>query len=46
MDRQKAAFVVVRVEQRQLLMPVHPVEGVVDIQRDRLSMPFEEFKRH
>jgi len=34
-DRQEAAFVVVRVEQRQLLMTVHGIEGVVDIERDR-----------
>ncbi len=34
-DRQEAAFVVVRVEQRQLLVTVHGIEGVVDIERDR-----------
>ena len=33
-DRQKAAAVVVGVEQRQLLAPVHPVERVVDIEQD------------
>jgi len=31
-DRQKAAAVVVRVPQRQLLAAVHPVLGVVDVQ--------------
>jgi len=36
-DRQKAAFVVVGVEQRELLMPVHAVERVVDVERDRLG---------
>jgi hypothetical protein len=38
-DRQKAALVVMRVEQRQLSMPVHPVERVVDIQHDRRRRP-------
>ncbi len=33
--RQKAPGVVVGVEQRQLLVPVHRVAGVVDIERDR-----------
>ena len=33
MDRQKATLVVMRVEHRQLLMAVHHVEGVVDIER-------------
>src|ERR1039457_308942 len=40
MDRQKAAFIVVRVEQRQLLMAVHGIGGVVDIERDRLGRAF------
>jgi hypothetical protein len=34
MDRQEAAFVVVRVEQRHLLMAMHDIDGVVDIQGD------------
>ena len=32
MDRQKAALVVMGVEQRQLLMPMHHIAGVVDVQ--------------
>jgi hypothetical protein len=36
MDRQKAVLVVMRVEQRQLLMTVHGIGGVVDIEGDRL----------
>ena len=35
MDRQEAPFIVVSVEQRELLMAVHDVDGVVDVQRDR-----------
>ena len=35
MDRQKAALVVMGVEQRQLLMAVHDIDGVVDVERDR-----------
>ena len=34
MDGQEAAGVIVSVEQRQLLLPMHRVAGVVDIQRD------------
>jgi hypothetical protein len=34
MDRQKAALVVVGVEQRKLLMAVRHVAGVVDVERD------------
>ena len=34
-DRQKAPRVVMRVEQRELLMPVHDIDGVIDVQRDR-----------
>jgi len=34
MDRQKAALIVMSVEQRQLLMAVNRIRGVVDIQRD------------
>jgi len=33
MDGQKAALVVMGIEQRQLLMPVHHVERVIDIER-------------
>ena len=33
MDRQEAAFAVMRVEQRELLLAMHDVEGVVDVQR-------------
>lgn len=36
-DRQEAARIVVGVEQRELLLPMHPIEGVVDLQRDRLG---------
>lgn len=35
MDRQKAAFVVMCVEQRHLLMAVHDIAGVVNIENDR-----------
>ena len=34
MDRQEAAFIVVGVEQRELLMSVHDVDRVVDVPRD------------
>ena len=37
MDRQKAAFIVMRIEQRQLLMAMHGIGGVVDIEGDRLG---------
>ena len=33
-DRQEAAAVMVGMEQRQLLVPVHPVQGVVDIEQE------------
>ena len=36
-DGQKAALIVVGVEQRQLLLAVHHVAGVVDVQGDRLG---------
>jgi hypothetical protein len=36
-DRQEAPRVVMRVEQRELLMPMHPIERVVDVERDRLG---------
>src|ERR1700730_13144967 len=34
-DRQKAALFVLGVEQRELLMAVHRVAGIVDVERDR-----------
>ena len=34
MDRQKAALVIVGVEQRELLMAVHDIASVVDVERD------------
>ena len=34
-DRQKAALVVMGVEQRELLVAVHRVAGIVDVERDR-----------
>ena len=34
MDWQKAALVVVGVEQRELLMPMHDITGVVDVESD------------
>ena len=34
MDRQKAALVVMGVEQRQLLVTMRHIAGVVDVQRD------------
>ena len=40
MNRQEAALVVVRIEQRQLLMAVHDVAGIVDIQNDRRRLTF------
>ena len=39
MDRQKAAFVVMGVEERELLMPVHNIAGVVDIENDGGGLP-------
>ena len=38
-DRQKAALVVVGVEERELLMPVHDIAGVVDIENDGGGLP-------
>jgi hypothetical protein len=35
MDRQEAALVVVRIQQRQLLMAMHDVAGVVHVENDR-----------
>ena len=39
MDWHEAALVVVRVEQGKLLVPVHDVNGVIDVQRHRLGRP-------
>ena len=39
MDRQEAPLVVVRIEQRQLLVAVHHIDGIVDVQRDVLRRP-------
>jgi hypothetical protein len=36
MDRLEAALVLVRVEQRHLLMAVHDIDGVADIERHRV----------
>jgi hypothetical protein len=35
MDRQEAAFVAMRIEQRQLLLAVFDVAGVVDVEDDK-----------
>ena len=40
MDRQEAALVVVGVEQRELLMPMHDVTGVVDVEGDGRGLAF------
>ena len=40
MDRQEAALVVMRVEQRQLLMAVRDIAGVVDVENDRGRLAF------
>ena len=37
MDRQDAPLIVMGIEHRQLLMAMHGVGGVVDIERDRLG---------
>jgi hypothetical protein len=34
-DRQEAALVVMRIEERELLVPMHAVERIVDVERDR-----------
>jgi len=39
-DRQKAAFVVVRVEQRELLVAVDDIAGVVDVERHGVGLPW------
>ena len=38
-DRQKAAFAVMRVEQRELLRAMHDVDGVVDVERHLARRP-------
>jgi chemotaxis signal transduction protein len=38
-NRQKAALVVMRIEQRKLLMAVHRVHRVVDVENDRSRPP-------
>ncbi len=38
MDRQEAALVIMGVEERELLMPVHDIAGVVDIENDRRGL--------
>ena len=40
MDRQETALVIMGVEQRQLLMAVHDIAGVVDVQNDRRRLAF------
>ena len=40
MDRQEAALVVMGVEERELLMPVRDIAGVVDIENHRCGLPF------
>ena len=40
MDRQEAALVVMGVEQRELLMAVHDIAGVVDVERDGRGLAF------
>jgi hypothetical protein len=36
-DRQKAAFVIMSVEQRELLMAVDDIAGIIDVERDGCS---------
>ena len=36
MDRQKASFIVMSIEQRHLLMPMHRIGGVVDVNNDTI----------
>ena len=40
MDRQEAALVVMGVEERELLMPVHDIAGVVDVENDSRGFAF------
>ena len=37
-DRQKAAFIIMSVEQRELLMAVDVVAGIIDVERDRCRL--------
>ena len=36
MDRKEAALIIMRIEQRQLLMTVRDIAGIIDIERDGL----------
>jgi len=36
MDRKEAALVIMRIEQRQLLMTMRDIAGIIDIERDGL----------
>jgi hypothetical protein len=36
MERQKTAFVIMGIEQRELLMPMHHIDRVIDIERHRV----------
>jgi hypothetical protein len=36
-DRQEAAFVIMSVEQRELLMAVDDIAGIIDVERDGCS---------
>jgi len=44
MDWQEAALVVMRIEQRQLLMAMRDIAGVVDIERDRLRRAWRNWR--
>ena len=46
MDRQKPPLIVMGIEHRQLLIAVHGVGGVVDIERDRLGRASVTFAPH
>ena len=37
-DRQEAAFVIMSVEQRELLVAVDDIAGIVDVERDRCRL--------
>ena len=43
MDGKKAPFIVMSVEERHLLMAMHRVRGIIDIQRDGLGRPLVAF---
>jgi len=36
MERRKTAFVIMGIEQRELLMPMHHIDRVIDIERHRV----------